>query len=59
LAALIPWGEIEEKYAEPFPNLIGNVAKPARVALGALLIRERCGFTDQETLYSGYPKRYQ
>ncbi|MBS4054436.1 MAG: IS5 family transposase [Thermaerobacter sp.] len=50
LAALIPWTEIEEKYAELFPNPIGNVAKPARVALGALLIKERCGFTDQETV---------
>lgn len=50
LAALVPWDEIEEKYAELFPNPIGNVAKPARVALGALLIKERCGFTDQETV---------
>ena len=50
LANLIPWDEIEEEYAKLFPNPIGNVAKPARMALGALLIKERCGFTDQETV---------
>ena len=28
----------------------GNVAIPLRVALGALIIREKCGFTDEETM---------
>ncbi len=49
-AALIPWDQIEEKYASLFPNPIGNVAKPARMALGALIIKTTFGYSDQETV---------
>ena len=50
LAAIIPWDEIEKQYAFMFPSDRGNVAKPVRMALGALIIQTRCGFTDRETV---------
>ena len=34
-AELIPWDEIEQRYAKLFTNRKGNVAKPRRLALGA------------------------
>ena len=50
MAQLIPWDEIEQDYARLFENDIGNVAKPARMALGALIIKEKCGYSDIETV---------
>jgi len=50
MAQLIPWDEIEQEYAKLFENDIGNVAKPARMALGALIIKEKCGCSDIETV---------
>lgn len=50
LAQIIPWEQIEEDYAKLFPSHTGTVAKPLRMALGALIIKERCGFTDRETV---------
>lgn len=50
LAELIPWEKIEKKYAQLFPSGTGTVAKPLRTALGALIIKEKCGFTDRETV---------
>ena len=47
---LIPWDEIEGDYADLFPSSSGNVAKPARVAFGALVIKETLGLTDEETV---------
>lgn len=41
LAELIPWDEYEEKYASRFMSDTGNVAKPCRMALGALIIQKR------------------
>jgi hypothetical protein len=49
-ARLIPWDEIEGDYADLFPSGTGNVAKPARVAFGALVIKEILGLTDEETV---------
>jgi hypothetical protein len=49
-AALIPWDEIEEKYARLFPARDGTVAKPAQMALGALIIQKEYGFSDEETV---------
>lgn len=49
LSRVIPWDQIEERYAARFGKC-GNVAIPLRVALGALIIREKCGFTDEETV---------
>lgn len=47
-AALIPWNEIEEKYAKLFPSKTGMPAKPLRMALGSLLIQKQLGFSDRE-----------
>ena len=49
-ARLIPWDDSEGDYADLFPSGTGNVAKPARVALGALVIKETLGLTDEETV---------
>jgi hypothetical protein len=51
LSKQIPWQEIERAYESRFNGRdTGNVAKPARVALGALIIKERLGLTDRETV---------
>ena len=47
-AALIPWDEIELRYAALFKNRKGNVAKPLRLALGALLIQTQYQYSDVE-----------
>ncbi len=47
---LIPWDEIEGDYSDLFPSNTGTVAKPARVAFGALVIKETLGLTDEETV---------
>lgn len=49
-ASLVPWDEIEAKYASLFPSKEGNVAKPARLALGALMIQLEYNFSDEETV---------
>ena len=51
LAKLIPWEEIEEQYAENFADSgIGPLGKAAWIALGALIIQEKLGLTDEETV---------
>lgn len=51
LAKQIPWEAIEQKYVACFAGRdTGNVAKSARIALGALIIKERLGLTDRETV---------
>jgi hypothetical protein len=50
LAKQIPWHQIEEAYGELFCDDNGCPAKSARMALGALLIKERLGTTDRETV---------
>jgi hypothetical protein len=50
LSKIIPWEQIEKDYADLFPSNTGMVAKPLRMALGSLIIKERCGFTDRETV---------
>jgi len=42
LAKQIPWQKIEDEYSANF-NGLGCPAKPARVALGSLIIKERLG----------------
>jgi len=49
MAQIIPWDEIEQEYSKLFENETGNVAKPARMALGSLIIKEKCGYSDIET----------
>lgn len=51
LSKMIPWEEFEEEYAVTFTGAdTGNPAKQARMALGTLLIKERYGFSDGDTL---------
>jgi len=50
LSKMIPWQTIEERYAGNFEKLKGRKAKPIRMALGALIIQQKCGFTDRETV---------
>ena len=47
-AKLIPWRKLELRYAALFPSNTGNVAKPLRLALGALIIQEEYGYSDEE-----------
>lgn len=48
MADSIPWDVFEEKYAKLFPSNTGNVAKPLRLALGALIIQTKYQFSDRE-----------
>ena len=48
LAELIPWDELEDDYAAQFCKGFGAPAKPFRVALGALIIKTRLKYTDEE-----------
>lgn len=50
LASLIPWSEFEEEYAQNFSEEMGAPAKPFRMALGALIIKEKLGISDRETV---------
>lgn len=50
LAEIIPWKIFEEKYAEQFSTETGAPAKSFRMALGALLIKEKLQITDEETV---------
>lgn len=50
MAKLIPWEEFEEEYAKNFTEEIGAPAKTFRIALGALIIKEKLGTSDRETV---------
>jgi IS5 family transposase len=50
LAGQIPWQQIEQAYGELFSQDNGCPALSARIALGALLIKERLGTSDRETV---------
>lgn len=51
MAKLIPWAEAEQRYAENFADSgMGAPAKNVRIALGALIIKERLGLSDEETV---------
>jgi hypothetical protein len=50
LAERIPWQRIDQQYGELFSEDEGCPAKAARVGFGALLIKERLGTTDRETV---------
>jgi transposase, IS5 family len=50
LASLIPWTEFEEEYSSEFSANMGAPAKPFRIALGALIIKEKLGISDRETV---------
>jgi hypothetical protein len=50
LARLVPWNLAETIYHEEMCEDFGAPVVPARMALGALLIKERLGLTDRETV---------
>nr|WP_226883633.1 IS5 family transposase [Allocoleopsis franciscana] len=50
MANLIPWDEFEEEYAKIFSIDMGAPALPFRMALGSLIIKERLGISDRETV---------
>jgi len=51
LSKLIPWEEIEKEYAKHFAESgMGAPAKASRIALGALIIQEKLGLTDEEVV---------
>ena len=50
LSEQIPWCQIEEAYGEQFSEDNGCPAKSARMAFGALIIKERLGISDRETV---------
>jgi transposase, IS5 family len=50
LAKLIPWETVEANYAEQFSATMGAPAKSFRIALGTLIIKEKLGTSDEETV---------
>ena len=48
MADAIPWDVFEKKYKKLFPSETGNVAKPLRMALGALIIQTKFQYSDRE-----------
>jgi transposase, IS5 family len=46
MAQLIPWSEFEALYAENFATEMGAPAKSFRMALGALIIKEKLGISE-------------
>lgn len=48
MADSIPWDEYEKKYRRLFKSKTGNVAKPFRMALGALIIQQKFQYSDRE-----------
>jgi len=50
LTEQIPWHRIEQNYRELFSEDEGCPAKAARIGFGALIIKERLGTTDRETV---------
>jgi hypothetical protein len=49
LANIFPWQDIEREYIHNFSGKEGQIAKPARLAFGALYIQATEGFTDEQT----------
>ena len=50
LAEWIPWEDFESEYAAQLSQGMGAPAKSFRMALGALIIKERLGTSDEETV---------
>ncbi|MGD1950637.1 MAG: IS5/IS1182 family transposase, partial [Leptolyngbyaceae cyanobacterium] len=46
-AEIIPWDEFESIYASQFSEDMGAPAKGFRMALGALIIKEKLGVSDR------------
>ncbi|MEO0435193.1 MAG: IS5 family transposase [Cyanobacteria bacterium J06656_5] len=50
LAEAIPWESVEIAYAQQFSERMGAPAKSFRLALGTLIIKEKLGTSDRETI---------
>lgn len=50
MAKLIPWSDFEQEYASLFSEEMGAPAKSFRMALGSLIIKEKLGTSDIETV---------
>jgi hypothetical protein len=50
LSKIIPWGEFESQYASKFSKRGGRRSFSFRVALGSLIVKERLGLSDVETV---------
>ena len=50
IASMIPWEKYEKRYAERFCEDNGAPAKPFRMAMGALIIKQRTGHSDDEVV---------
>lgn len=50
LADQIPWQSVDRIYAENFSSGCGNPAYNSRIAFGALIIKEKLGTSDRETV---------
>lgn len=51
MSKLIPWDMVEKKYAKEFKHTpFSRPAKPARMAIGSLIIKEKFGLSDIETV---------
>ena len=50
MSQLIPWSDFEFEYASLFSEEIGAPAKTFRMALGSLIIKEKLGTSDIETV---------
>ena len=50
LSELIPWEKFDPVYAAQFSDEMGAPAKSFRMALGTLIIKERLGTSDRETI---------
>jgi transposase, IS5 family len=50
MAKIVPWEILEERYAANFANSkTGKPAKPARMAIASLIIKQRYVFSDRDT----------
>lgn len=47
LSEVLQWDQYEMLYAEMFPSIKGNPAKPLRMALGALIIQKKKNLSDR------------
>ncbi|WP_343751488.1 IS5 family transposase, partial [Lentibacillus halophilus] len=51
MASLIPWADIEDEYVKRLGDTSqGSRAYPVRLALGSLIIKEKLGLSDEETV---------
>ena len=50
MAKLIPWSDFEQEYASLFSKEMGAPAKSFRMALGSIIIKEKLGTSDIETV---------